>query len=628
MGKLKKGIKRVLIGRPLKNEALADQKYGVLWGLPILSSDAISSVAYAGQEILTVLVPVIGGLAFKQLTYISAAIVGLLLILMLSYRQTIDCYPSGGGAYIVAKDNLGILAGVTAGAALSIDYIMTVAVSISSGVEQLATAFPDVKPYSVPVTLFLIILLMVGNLRGIRESAKMFGIPAYAFMFALVSMIITGFVKLASGAPPAVDLPKQIEPLTLFLILKAFSSGCAAVTGIEAVSNAVPNFKEVSTKNAKHVLLILSIVIFVLFGGTSILANYYPVNPAKGAVLVQEAGIIFSGSGLLPNIMYYFIVSTLIIILVLAANTAFSGFPMLISIVARDGYAPRQLSMRGDRLSYSNGILLLSVVAGILVIAFNAQVSKLIGLYAVGVFISFTLSQTGMFIRWKRNKSKGWVVKACINGLGAIVTGVTVIIIAVAKFHEGSWIVVFAVPILVFLMLKTKRHYNAISKQLKIPPEELSTVDLNTATYSNRVIVPLDSVNRASVRALRFAKTISENVVAFHVSINEENAQRVKEQYAMLNTGIPLTVKYSPTKTIVDSLSRYIESVEYDYKKGDMITVLLPQFVTKKWWHSLLHNRSTRFIKSELLKHKHIVVMTMPLQLKGDDYVLRVGKSS
>ncbi len=625
---MKKGIKRVLIGRPLKNEALADQKYGVLWGLPILSSDAISSVAYAGQEILTVLVPVIGGLAFKQLTYISAAIVGLLLILMLSYRQTIDCYPSGGGAYIVAKDNLGILAGVTAGAALSIDYIMTVAVSISSGVEQLATAFPDVKPYSVPVTLFLIILLMVGNLRGIRESAKMFGIPAYAFMFALVSMIITGFVKLASGAPPAVDLPKQIEPLTLFLILKAFSSGCAAVTGIEAVSNAVPNFKEVSTKNAKHVLLILSIVIFVLFGGTSILANYYPVNPAKGAVLVQEAGIIFSGSGLLPNIMYYFIVSTLIIILVLAANTAFSGFPMLISIVARDGYAPRQLSMRGDRLSYSNGILLLSVVAGILVIAFNAQVSKLIGLYAVGVFISFTLSQTGMFIRWKRNKSKGWVVKACINGLGAIVTGVTVIIIAVAKFHEGSWIVVFAVPILVFLMLKTKRHYNALSKQLKITPEELSTVDLNTATYSNRVIVPLDSVNRASVRALRFAKTISENVVAFHVSINEENAQRVKEQYAMLNTGIPLTVKYSPTKTIVDSLSRYIESVEYDYKKGDMITVLLPQFVTKKWWHSLLHNRSTRFIKSELLKHKHIVVMTMPLQLKGDDYVLRVGKSS
>lgn len=623
---MKKGIKRVLIGRPLKNEALADQKYGVLWGLPILSSDAISSVAYAGQEILTVLVPVIGGLAFKQLTYISAAIVGLLLILMLSYRQTIDCYPSGGGAYIVAKDNLGILAGVTAGAALSIDYIMTVAVSISSGVEQLATAFPDVKPYSVPVTLFLILLLMVGNLRGIRESAKMFGIPAYAFMFALVSMIITGFVKLASGAPPAVDLPKQIEPLTLFLILKAFSSGCAAVTGIEAVSNAVPNFKEVSTKNAKHVLLILSIVIFVLFGGTSILANYYPVNPAKGAVLVQEAGIIFSGSGLLPNIMYYFIVSTLIIILVLAANTAFSGFPMLISIVARDGYAPRQLSMRGDRLSYSNGILVLSVVAGILVIAFNAQVSKLIGLYAVGVFISFTLSQTGMFMRWKRNKGKGWVVKACINGLGAIVTGVTVIIIAIAKFHEGSWIVVFAVPLLVFLMFKTKRHYNAISKQLKITPEELSTVDLNTATYSNRVIVPLDSVNRASVRALRFAKTISDNVVAFHVAINEENAQKVKDQYAMLNTDIPLTVKYSPTKTIVGSLARYIESVEYDYRKGDMITVLLPQFATKKRWHSLLHNHSTAFIKNELLKHKHIVVMTMPLQLKGDDYILKVSK--
>ncbi len=624
---MRKGIKRVLIGRPLKNEALADEKYGVLWGLPILSSDAISSVAYAGQEILTVLVPVIGGLAFKQLTYISAAIVGLLLILMLSYRQTIDCYPSGGGAYIVAKDNIGVLAGVTAGAALSVDYVMTVAVSISSGVEQLATAFPTVKPYSVPIVLFLIILLMIGNLRGIRESSKMFGIPAYAFMFALVSMIIAGFVKLLSTSPVPVDLPKQVEPITLFLILKAFSSGCTALTGVEAVSNAVPNFKESSTHHAKKVLLLLSIVVFVLFSGTSILANFYPVDPANGAVLVQEAKIIFSGAGIL-SLPYLFIVACLIIILVLAANTAFSGFPMLISIVAKDGYAPRQLSMRGDRLSYSNGILVLSVVASIIVIVESAKVTNLIGLYAVGVFVSFTLSQTGMFLRWLRNKGEKWIPKAFINGLGAIVTGLSAIIIAVAKFSEGSWIVVVAVPILVFLMLKTKRHYNAISKQLKITPDELSKVDLDTATYSNRVIVPLDSVNRASVRALRFAKTISDNVVAFHVSTNEESSRKIKDQYATLNTSIPLIVKYSPTKTILDSLAIYIESVEYDYKRGDMITVLLPQFVTKKRWHSLLHNHSTAFIKSNLLRHKHIVVMTMPLQLKDDDFVLKVSKGS
>ncbi|MDP4094775.1 MAG: APC family permease [Bacillota bacterium] len=622
---MKNKFKRVLIGRPLKNEAIADEKFGVLWGLPLLSSDAISSVAYAGQEILTVLLPVVGVIAFSSLTYLSAAIIGLLVLLTFSYRQTIDSYPNGGGAYIVAKDNLGVLAGVTAGAALSVDYIMTVAVSVSSGIQQITTASPSLYPYRVPLSIVLILLLMLGNLRGIRESSKLFGLPAYAFMFAMGSLIVTGFIHVINKTvPPVQALPQAIQPLTLFLVLKAFASGCTALTGVEAVSNAVPNFKNPSPKHAKTVLLLLSLVVFVIFGGTSILSNFYQVNPNNGAVLVQVAKEVFPGG---IHFMYYFVVGTLFLILALAANTAYSGFPMLISVMAKEGYAPRQLNMRGDRLSYSNGIIVLSAIAALLVVVFNADVGKLIGLYAVGVFISFTLSQSGMFIRWLRNRGKNWVLKACINGLGAVVTAIALIIIAVAKFTEGSWIVVFAVPILMSIMLKVKRHYTAVSKQLKITPEELSTVNIARDTYRNRVIVPVESVNRASIRALRYAKTISDNVVAFNVSIDEETGKKVRERYDLINTDIPLYIKYSPFRKVVEPLLKFIESTEYDYKKGDMITVVVPQFSVRHWWSKILHNHTRVFLERELLKHKHIVIAVMPLQLKDDDYVLKRRKT-
>ncbi|MDP4094774.1 MAG: APC family permease [Bacillota bacterium] len=623
---MKNKVKRVLIGRPLKNEAIGEEKFGVLWGLPLLSSDAISSVAYAGQEILGVLLPVVGAIAFNTLTYLSAAIVGLLILLTLSYRQTIDNYPNGGGAYIVAKDNLGVLAGVTAGAALSVDYIMTVAVSVSSGIQQITTAYAPLYPYRVPLSIVLILLLALGNLRGIRESSKFFGIPAYAFIFALGSMIVTGFLHVINRTvPPVSPLPQAMNPLTTFLVLKAFASGCTALTGVEAVSNAVPNFKTPAVKHAKTVLLLLSLVVFVLFGGTSILTNYYEVNPANGAVLVQVANEIFRG-GL--HFMYYFVVITLFIILALAANTAYSGFPMLISVIAREGYAPRQLNMRGDRLSYSNGILVLSAIAAFLVVVFSADVTKLIGLYAVGVFISFTLSQSGMFMRWLRNKGKNWALKAFINGLGAIVTAVAVVIIAIAKFTEGSWIVVFAVPILIMVMLRVKKHYTAVSKQLKITPEELSIVNIEKDTYRNRVIVPIESVNRASIRALRYAKTISDNIIAFNVSIDEENGKKVRERYDLMQTDIPLYIKYSPYRKVVDPLLKFIESTEYDYKKGDMITVVVPQFSVRQWWSKILHNHTRVYLQRELIKHKHIVIAVMPLQLKDDDYVLKRKKTS
>lgn len=612
------------MGRPLKNEAISGQKMGVLWGLPILASDAISSVAYAGQEILAVLLPVIGVLAFRQLTYVSAAIIILLLILMLSYRQTIDSYPNGGGAYMVAKENIGILAGVTAGAALSVDYVMTVAVSISSGVEQFVTAFPDFRNYSVLIAVILVVLLMIGNLRGIRESSRIFGIPTYLFIIGMIILIANGFIKYAGGyrAPAPADIVSSGKNLSLLLILTAFSNGCAAVTGVEAVSNAVPNFKSPSTKYAKRVLFLLAMIILVLFGGTSVLANLYQVNTQHGgAMLIMIAQAIFG-----RDFMFYYITATTFLILVLAANTAYSGFPMLISIMAKEGYAPRQLSYRGDRLSYDNGIIMLSAFASVLMIIFKADVSKLIGLYAIGVFISFTLSQTGMFMRWKRSKGKNWLFKAIINGTGAAVTSIVVVIIAITKFHEGAWIVVILIPILIFLIFKVKKHYNAVMRQLKLKPEEIADFDINKSEYRNRVIVPIESINRSSVRALRYAHTISDNVVAFCVAIDDEYAKKIKEKFDALHTEIPLVIKYSPFRKVVEPLLQFIESAEYDYQKGDMITVILPQFAVKKWWHKILHNNTRYFVERELLKHKHIVVSVMPLQLRDDDYVLNHPK--
>ncbi len=616
-----KSIKKLLIGRPLKNEVAAEEKYSVLWGLPILASDALSSVAYATEEILLILIPTIGALAFSRLNYISLAIICLVVLLAMSYRQTIKSYPNGGGAYIVAKENIGVIAGVTAGAALSVDYTLTVAVSISSGVAQITSVFGELKPYTVPICVILVLLLMLGNLRGIRESAIMFSVPAYAFIFAMFSMVIAGFIKIKGGYTPPEPLLAATEPVTLFLLLKAFSNGCAALTGIEAVSNAVPNFRPPATKNARIVMVLLAALIIVFFGGTSMLANMYHVVPLENkTVLIQIADQVFSGQF---RFMFYFLTAATFVILVLAANTAYSGFPLLLSVMAREGYAPRQLSMRGDRLSYSNGIIVLSSFAILLIVVFRADVSSLIGLYAIGVFISFTLSQTGMFLKWVRGKEKNWLAKALINGLGAFVTAIVVLIIARVKFSEGAWIVVIIVPILILMMLKVKKHYTAVSKQLRIPTEDLPQIDITRDVYRNRVIVPIASINKASVRALRYARTISDNVVAFNVSIDEESGERVKERYNLIKTDIPLIVKYSPFRKVVEPLLKFIESAEYDYQKGDVITVILPEFSVKSFWQELLHNQTRIFLQKELMKHKHIVVSTMPLQLKDDDFVLK-----
>lgn len=336
--------------------------------------------------------------------------------------------------------------------------------------------------------------------------------------------------------------------------------------------------------------------------------------PGDRAMLVIIAQEVFG-----RNILFYFVTATIFIILIMAANTAYSGFPMLVSVMAKEGYAPRQLSMRGDRLSYDNGITVLSIVSILLIIIFKADVSRLIGLYAIGVFISFTLSQSGMFLKWLRQKGRHWILKAIINGMGALVTCIVVVIIAFTKFTEGAYIVVVLIPVMIFMMLKVKKHYVAVQKQLRISPEELENFEFDKSAYRNRVIVPVESVNNSSVRALRFAKTISDNITAFSIVINMEDEAKIREKYNKLNTGIPLIVRYSPYRKVVEPLLNFIESAEYNYMKGDMITVILPKFVVKKWWQRILHNNTSFYVEKELLKHhKHIVVSVMPLQLKGD----------
>lgn len=612
-------LKRLVIGKPLKSEEAANERFGVLWGLPILSSDAISSVAYATQEILLVLIPAVGLLAYKCMAGVCAAIVGLLLILVLSYSQTIKEYPQGGGAYVVAKENIGITAGATAGAALAIDYIMTVAVSISSGVEQLISAVPALMPFKVLISVSIVLLITIINMRGISESSKILGLPAYLFIIGLSTLILVGFVRIFTGNYTIATVPSPnyygFGSITIFLLLRAFSNGCTALSGVEAVSNAVPNFKDPSVKNARKVLFLIGIIITVLFGGSTILALLYKVTPTENStVLVQLTSLIIGQNTLFTSFVFYFIVATFVLILMLAANTAFSGFPMLVSVMARDSYMPRQFKNRGSRLSYSNGILALSTIAILLILVFKADVSKLIGLYAIGVFISFTLSQLGMCIKLAKEKKKGWLVRAFINGFGCMVTFTAIIIVAVTKFTQGAWIVVILIPMFVFAMLRVKSHYSSVREQLRVNPKEI-TIDVKSH-YDNKVIVLLESINKASVRGIKYALTISDNVRVFSVVLNEEQEQKLRKNFKDLDVDVPLKIMYSPYRKIVGPLLEYIKSEEYDYKKGEMITVIMPHFSVKKKRFALLHNHTQLLVERELLKHKHIVVADLPFQLK------------
>ncbi|TDT62410.1 APC family permease [Fonticella tunisiensis] len=607
----------ILIGKPLPNEQTSSEKYNIPFGLAVMASDAISSVAYAAEEILIVLIGTIGLMSYTWLGWISLAIIGLLFILTISYIQIIKAYPHGGGAYIVAKENIGIRSGLIAAASLLIDYILTVAVSASAGVAAIISAFPNLSQYKVELVVGLIIILTILNLRGISESSRIFSVPTYLFIISMIIMIIYGMIKYTIYGAPAPMINEQIKAtgeLSLFLILRAFSSGCSALTGLEAVSNSVPNFKEPSQKNAKIVMILLSSLILFIFGGTSLLARFYHAIPVGYPTVVAQIAYGVFGR----TFMFYVVQFTTAIILIMACNTAFTGFPMLMYVIARDGFAPRQFTIKGKRLSLSVGIVVLALVACLLVVIFNATTHRLIPLYSVGVFLSFTLAQIGMVINWRKSREKGWKKRVTINGIGAGITILTTLIIVFEKFSEGAWIVTVLIPVIVLSMISIKKHYDVVADMLRISKEDLAKINLNSKV-NHIMIVPIASLNKAAINALQYARSITDNVIAINISTDLQALDKLKSRWSELNTDIALVAKYSPYRAILTPLLKYINDIANAAGEGNRITVVLPEFITHKWWGQLLHNHTSFFIRETLLRNENVVVSTYPYHLKDDE---------
>lgn len=610
-------IKDILIGEPLANEASGNEKLNVPFGLAVMSSDAISSVAYAAQEILIV-VAGLGAVAYSWVGKTAFMIICLLLILTISYMQIIKAYPQGGGAYVVAKENIGIKAGLIAGAALAVDYTLTVAVSSSAGVAAIISAFPSLYEHRVLLVLLLILVLTILNLRGVGESSKIFSIPTYIFIISMLLMIAIGIVKhiIAPNDYHRIVTTqlKVTKELGLFLILKAFSSGCSALTGIEAVSNAVPNFKEPCQKHAKIVLFLLAVLIFFIFGGSALLTHFYHAVPDKTQTVIAQIAFSVFGKG----IMYYIIQFSTALILVMACNTAFTGFPMLMYVIAKDGYAPRQFTIRGQRLSFSTGIIFLTSAASILAIIFKADVHLLIPLYSVGVFLSFTLAQTGMVIHWNRCREKGWKRSAVINGFGAIATLITAFVVGYEKFTGGAWIVIIVIPILVKIMLSINRHYKYVAESLREETDDLLKANIGEQ-YIHHVIVPIASLNKSSIQALKYARSISCNVIALNISTDKEQIAKLQKRWELLNTDIILVTKYSKYRAVITPLIKYITDISRAAGDNEKVTIVLSEFITHKWWGKLLHNHSSLFLRQSILYKSDVTVATCSYHINDEE---------
>ncbi len=605
-------IKEFILGKPLKNNELSHEKLSRIWGLPIMASDAVSSVAYAIEEILIILIPAIGLMAFHTIPFIILPILVLLLILVISYSQIIDHYPNGGGAYAVAKDNIGTTASILTAAALSIDYILTVAVSISSSTAALASAFPILTEYKVGVSLICVFIITLGNLRGIREASKAFGLPTYIFIFSMAILIICGLFKLLTGTLSPIEYTEPVIPtetingIGILILLKAFSSGCSAMTGVEAVSNSIPSFKHPSTRNAKHVLYMLGGIIVFIFGGTSILAYKLHVVPIEGhTVLSQITTAVFG-----HTFMYYVIQLFTSLILILAANTAYNGLPQLLYILAHDGFVPRQFSSRGTKLSFSNGIMFIFITASLLIIGFKSETHALIPLYSVGVFISFTIAQYGMFIKWRKIKEKGWQYKCWINGIGAIVTFVVSIIVFSTKFKDGAWILAIAIPILMIVMLSIHKYYSKIGQALSL--KEFKPYYNQGGTASTQCILLVHDINKSFLKSINYASSISNKITALHVCRHPEHAKELKDQWKKLDIPYELEIIETPYRDIIQPLDDYLWHKENELKHGENISIIITKFVTAHWYDKILHNQTTYFLSQHLSKHKNIMIVILP----------------
>jgi len=598
-----KTMKRFFVGEPLHSKDLHHQRISKKVALAVFSSDALSSVAYATEEILLVLV--VAGIGAVQLSLpIALAIGGLLIILISSYSQTIHTYPSGGGAYIVAKENLGKYPGLVAGASLLTDYILTVSVSIASGVAAITSAAPALLPFKIHLCVAFILLITLANLRGIKESGVIFAIPTYVFVLTFVFMIGFGLYRYLSGEVSSFTTetshyPAPMQALTLFLILRAFSSGCAALTGVEAISNGVPQFQKPESKNATVTLLLMGVILFTLFIGITELSRFFHILPQeKETVVSQLARIIFRG-----GFFYYVVQCATALILILAANTAFAGFPSLASMLAKDGFMPRQLGNLGDRLAFSNGILLLGFASALLIFMFNANVHSLIPLYAVGVFTSFTLSQSGMVVHWIKERGKLWIPKVMINALGSVATFIALIVIAATKFTHGAWMVIIFIPIVILWFLAVHRHYASLPEQLHPDFVDLLPPKLH------RVIIPISTFHKGTVKTLSYALSLSEDVRAVYIALDPERTIMMKEIWDGWCIDIPLVILESPYRSIIQPLIKYIDELQAE-EPDQIITVVIPEFVPAKWWQSILHNQTAWLLRGALLFKKGVVVTT------------------
>ncbi len=601
-------IKQFFLGKSLPTSAHSEERLSNGAALAVLSSDALSSVAYATEEILLVLVTAGSGALSLSLP-IAVAIIILLAIVVLSYRQTIRAYPQGGGSYIVARENLGLYPGLVAGGSLLIDYILTVTVSISAGTAALTSAIPVLKSHTVVLCLFFIVLIMLANLRGVKESGQIFMVPTYAFITSIFLLIGIGLFKYITGQviTEYPSLPVS-EGISVFFILRAFSAGCTALTGVEAISDGVLAFKAPEWQNARLTLLYLGVILGFMFVGISYLANIYHVVPEAGQTVVSLLGRVILGNG--P--VYYFLQIVTLLVLMLAANTSYADFPRLCYFLARDGFLPRQLSLLGDRLVYSNGIILLSICAGALVIIFKGQVNAIIPLYAVGVFTSFTLSQAGMVRHWFQEGTRGWRASAIMNGLGAFATLVVLLVIVCTKFLLGAWLVVVAIPMVVTLFAAIHRHYQYVAERLSIHDlEPRSYISIpKPAVVTHPAVVVVGQLNRGTVEALDYARTIADKIVAVHVDIGSTDREELQRKWQKLEADIPLEIIESPYRSVIDPIVDFIGQFQENHP-GVFTTIIIPAFVPRNWWDGILHNQTTLFLKNALRVNKSRIVTTV-----------------
>jgi len=605
-----RNIKRWFVGDPLTTEMMAHERIPKWKALAVLSSDALSSVAYATEEVLIPLA-LFATTAVAWSMPIALSIGILLFIVTVSYRQTIDAYPSGGGAYTVARDNLGVNAGLVAGAALLIDYVLTVAVSVAAGIESIASAFPILYSHKVALGLICILAIMLMNLRGVRESANVFAIPTYLFIVSFIIMIGVGFWKVATGAAiQAAPIIHETYPaIPLFLLLRAFSSGCVALTGIEAISNGIPIFREPSQRNAKITMAWMSFVLGSFFLCITLLSHLYGIVPKEGETAVSLLARQVFGESL----FYYAIPAATTLILILAANTSYADFPRLSSLLAKDKFLPRQLSSLGDRLVFSNGIVGLSLAAGALIVIFGGDTHSLIPLYAVGVFLSFTLSQAGMIRHHLRIKEPGWRKALVFNAVGAVTTAGVLLVIGITKFIHGAWVVVLLIPTFVYIFRQIHAHYAYANERLVRP----AGPPIQPKALKHTAIVPLSGIHNGVINAISYALSISKDVRAVYVEFSPESAEKLKKEWAETVPDVPLVVLKSPYRSVIAPIVKYIYRVERE-TEDDVVTVIIPEFVTNKWYHQLLHNQTAIVLNFALRGRKDVVVTSVRYHLDAD----------